>query len=250
MNCYKSLSTLFYDTDKPIAPADDLAFYRGYAERCGGAILEPMCGSGRFLVPLAKAGFDIDGFDASPQMLAACDAKLKTLGIAPRVAHALLHEFMAEREYALAFIPAGSFSLVTDQTQALLGLERLRDSLSPGGTLVFEVERPTMNASSRWPWAGRWLTLGDGSKLLISWLGHYDASTRTSHSVLKYELLRDARLIDAEYEDFDLRLYEPEEIEALAREVGFDSIRTFRKSDGERVASTDSEFVVECRRPR
>ena len=69
------LCTQFYDIDKPEAPAGPLRYYRQLIERRGGPVLEAMCGSGRFLVPLAMDGIDIDGVDASPEMLAACKKK-------------------------------------------------------------------------------------------------------------------------------------------------------------------------------
>ena len=42
-----------------------------------------MCGSGRFLIPLLKRGFDIDGVDASPHMLQACRDHCQRLGLTP-----------------------------------------------------------------------------------------------------------------------------------------------------------------------
>ena len=53
MSAYGSLCTEFYDLDKPSAPADALAFYVARARKVGGRILEPMCGSGRFLLPMS-----------------------------------------------------------------------------------------------------------------------------------------------------------------------------------------------------
>ena len=49
--------------------------------RAHGPVLEVMCGSGRFLVPLAAAGIDIDGIDASEDMLAACARKCAEHGV-------------------------------------------------------------------------------------------------------------------------------------------------------------------------
>jgi len=56
MAAYGSLCTEFYDLDKPSAPADALAFYVERARKAGGRVLEPMCGSGRFLLPMSLAG--------------------------------------------------------------------------------------------------------------------------------------------------------------------------------------------------
>src|SRR5678816_1813672 len=81
MNAYRKLCTEFYDIDKPTAPNDALELFTHHARQAGSPILEPMCGSGRFLVPLRQRGFDIDGIDASPEMLQACRDKCARLGI-------------------------------------------------------------------------------------------------------------------------------------------------------------------------
>ena len=49
---------------------DDLDFYAGLAGTQGGRVLELGCGSGRILVPLARAGHHVVGVDTSPHMLA------------------------------------------------------------------------------------------------------------------------------------------------------------------------------------
>ena len=45
------------------------AFYFDAATRCSGPVLELACGTGRMLVPMAKAGLDVTGLDVSPVML-------------------------------------------------------------------------------------------------------------------------------------------------------------------------------------
>ncbi len=66
---YKRLLTQAYDLDKPEAPAAELDRWLRYARAVDGPVLEVMCGSGRFLAPLAAAGIDIDGTDASVDLL-------------------------------------------------------------------------------------------------------------------------------------------------------------------------------------
>ncbi len=50
-----------------------------------GPILEPMCGTGRFLLPLIEDGFDVHGFDASDHMLGVLHAKAKPKNLKPTV---------------------------------------------------------------------------------------------------------------------------------------------------------------------
>lgn len=64
LDTYLSLCTEVYDLSKPNPPEDAYAFYRVYAMKANGPILEPMCGTGRFLLPLLEEGFNVHGFDA------------------------------------------------------------------------------------------------------------------------------------------------------------------------------------------
>ncbi|MBK8207742.1 MAG: class I SAM-dependent methyltransferase [Planctomycetes bacterium] len=81
MTAYGDLCTQFYDLDKPQAPELALEWY---SQRLQGAgrVLEPMCGSGRFLVPLVSRGLLVDGVDPSEPMLRACRAKAASARIA------------------------------------------------------------------------------------------------------------------------------------------------------------------------
>lgn len=249
MDAYRRLCTEFYDLDKPTAPADALAFYFAYAERSAGPILEPMCGSGRFLVPMRERGLDVDGVDTSADMLAACRAKLAARGITAALHQQPLEALDLPRRYALAFIPAGSFCLITDAAMAMQALQRLRVTLLRGGTLVLEVERHQDKPSHDWPWGGRWVERPDGARIVISWLGRYDATTRTSHSMNRYELVRDGGLIETEYETFDLRVYDVAEFTRMLETAGFTDVQT-RKAYGDGPPDAADESVVfECRRP-
>jgi len=81
---YGKLCTQFYDLHKPQAQEESLQYYISCAKRCFGPILEPMCGSGRYLIPMMEQGFSIQGFDSSPSMLEACKEKcLKKRAFSP-----------------------------------------------------------------------------------------------------------------------------------------------------------------------
>src|SRR3990172_1144329 len=122
---YKALLTEAYDLDKPEAPPEELAYYRRNIRARGEPVLEAMCGSGRFLVPLLEAGIDIDGVDASPDMLAACSARCAERGIAERLHQQLLHELDLPRRYRLIFAGGGSFGLIIDAAEVAESLRRL-----------------------------------------------------------------------------------------------------------------------------
>ena len=227
VSAYGSLCTEFYDIDKREPPPDAFDFYLAEAERAPGAILEPMCGSGRFLLPLLARGFDVEGSDASPQMLAACRARAQQLGLHPALKEQRLDQLTSERHFGLIFIPSGSFCLITDENAALSGLLRIRELLAPNGRFIVEIERRVRTRCSELSgtWGGRWVTRPDGAKIVLSWLSQYVAPTGISSSLHRYELLKEGRLLAQEFEDLELKLYELSEFRALLTRAGFDQIR-------------------------
>ena len=66
-----------YDAVPLYAARTDVLFYVSEAEKVQGTVLELGCGTGRVLLPLARAGHTVVGLDGSPQMLARCKTKLR-----------------------------------------------------------------------------------------------------------------------------------------------------------------------------
>lgn len=73
-HAYKSLCTEFYDLTKPLASDAEIAFYQ--EKLVQKTVLEVMCGSGRLLIPLLKAGLKVDGLDYSSEMLSNCRERI------------------------------------------------------------------------------------------------------------------------------------------------------------------------------
>ena len=179
---YGKLLTEAYDLDKPEAPAQELAYYLDWIRASREPVLEPMCGSGRFLVPLLEAGIDADGVDASPDMLASCRRRCQERGLAPMLVEQRLHELDLPRRYGVAFIPADSFGLILDRAEASAALDRLFRHLLPGGRLLFEIQRPLPAPGRQDRWTGRWWTRPDGAHIVLRTITHYGLEERVARS--------------------------------------------------------------------
>jgi ubiquinone/menaquinone biosynthesis C-methylase UbiE len=58
-----------YDWVIPYRERSDVAFFVDAARNAGGPVLEIGCGTGRVLIPVARADTKVVGLDLSPHML-------------------------------------------------------------------------------------------------------------------------------------------------------------------------------------
>jgi SAM-dependent methyltransferase len=249
MPAYLNLCTEFYDIDKPEPPADAFAFYRRYASAAKGPILEPMCGSGRFLLPLLAEGFDIEGTDNSPQMLDACKRKAARRGLDLKVQCQSVDSMEVENRYHLAFIPSGSFSLFIDMQTVRAVLRRLHACLASGGKLVLEAEAYDGTPSGSCPWGGRWVQRPDGAKILVNWLNQPGPEPKVNSSLLRYELIKEGKILETEVEDFPLRFFEDQEMRQLLAEAGFSGIKRWKPFQFEEAGPEEGILLFEAVKP-
>lgn len=249
LNTYGKLCTEFYDITKPRAPPDALEFYLRHLEKANEPVLEPMCGSGRFLIPLLEREKDIDGVDASPDMLQACRDHCESKGLKPVLYEQLLQEMNLPRQYGFIFIPAGSFGLITGRQAARDSLKRLYQHLLPGGKLVLEVETPRAQPKTPGKWNGLWVTRPDGAKIVLSSLPTYNPEEQLQRDIHKYELFKDGHLVEIELGDFVLRFYERDESQQLLEAAGFSNVKASKAYEDVEPDGEDTTIVFQCRKP-
>ncbi|MBM3778763.1 MAG: class I SAM-dependent methyltransferase [Acidimicrobiia bacterium] len=138
-----------YDYVGPYAARPDITFYVDAAREAGGPVLEVGCGSGRVLVPTARAGIDVTGLDASPAMLDICRRRLAAEPEDVRARATLvegdMRRFDFDRRFALATIPFRPFQHLLTPDDQLACLAAIHRHLRPGGRLVFDIFNPSLD---------------------------------------------------------------------------------------------------------
>lgn len=228
-NQYGSLCTEMYEILHASAPQDELDFYLSYAEK-GMRILEPMCGSGRFLVPFYQRGFAITGLDASAEML----EKLRRKAPGAAVVQADMARYDFQEKYDYVFIPSGSICLFTDMETCGKILEKIRRLLTPGGKLALCVD----TVADRLPDDGCYketasVQTPDGLRLKLIAQNTYDPASRTQFSPGVYQLFDGKTLLRREEMDFQTHLYAPGEMEGCLRRAGFRQITAYASCRGD-----------------
>jgi len=243
---YLALCTEYYDLDKPLAPKEALHFYMHYVQRAKGPILEPMCGTGRFLIPMLEAGFEIDGFDASSHMLNALKAKCIKKNITANVWQGLLQDIDIKKQYALIFIPSGSFGLIINTEQIKLSLQKIFQQLRPGGIFIFEIERESSTSEQFGLWHGSMQMRQDSKMIVASFLPLAPVdSIRTI--IGRYDLVDKSILLKTEFEYYQIKHYTKDEMKLLLQEAGFKSVKTLKPYNlHERPSKDDESIIFEC----
>lgn len=242
-NYYGSLCTEMYEILHKEAPQDELAFYLSYAKK-GKKILEPLCGSGRFLVPFLERGYSIWGMDFSKEML----EKLKQKTPAAQVILADIENYTTDEKYDYIFISSGSVSLFTDLTVCKNILRKMKDLLNPGGKFVFAVDTVASRFSDNTDYkVSISVKTKEGFDLIAKNKNHYDQDSHTQFSPAIYELYDGDILLQSEPMDFQIHLYELGEMDRYLQEIGFDNITVYSSFDKKKAEDNQTEmFLYEC----
>jgi len=141
---------LLYDSVPIYAARPDVQFYVSEATRVESAVLELGCGTGRILLPLARAGCSVSGLDSSDQMLARCRAKAldEPMSVQNRIDlhRGDVRDFNLGKTYGLVIAPfriVQHLVTIDDQLRFLDGIAR---HVAPGGRLIFDVFNPSFAA--------------------------------------------------------------------------------------------------------
>ncbi|MCI9072751.1 MAG: class I SAM-dependent methyltransferase [Lachnospiraceae bacterium] len=242
-NYYGSLCTEMYEILHQNAPQDELDFYLSYAEK-GMSILEPLCGSGRFMIPFQARGFDIRGMDLSTEMI----AKLKEKAPDAIVFQGDILEYISDERYDYIFISSGSVSLFTDMEMCKSILRKMKDLLNKGGKFVFAVDTVADRCSDDSEYkTSISVKTKEGFDLILKGKNYYDEKTHTQFSPGIYELYDGKTLLQQEQMDFQTHLYELGEIEEYLQDIGFTKVNAYASYDKVIAENNQAEmFLYEC----
>ena len=128
----------------------DVRFYVDAAREAEGPVLELGCGTGRVLIPTARAGVTIVGLDSSPHMLAMCRDQMRRESTETQSRVDLvpgdMREFSIPQSFNLVTIPFRPFQHLTTTADQLACLASIRRHLVDDGLLVFDLFNPSLDA--------------------------------------------------------------------------------------------------------
>src|SRR5262249_19707037 len=137
-----SLATLFQES-AGAATGEEIAWYAARLPRGRGVVLDAMTGSGRMLVALLDAGFQVHGAEASRALLARARSEVERRGHATELFAQSVAALNLPFRYGAAFVADGAFQRLVDPSAALDALLRIRAHLVPPAKLLLDLFVPS-----------------------------------------------------------------------------------------------------------
>jgi len=225
------MSPRLYDTPEiyDVAFGWDLELELSFVESClrrhvvdpVRRILEPACGTGRILVPLASRGYDVLGYDQSPEMVAFAAAKIARVG--GRVMRGDMATFRPPGVFDAAINLVNSIGYLLEDEDVASHLARMAEAVLPGGVYLVQFSyggEPPEQASF-----GPWPNTRAGLRTELLWrVAREDVAARRSYQECRIVATRgqERRVLEESHvlrywtqEDFD-RILEGSEFELTA----------------------------------
>ena len=233
----------------------DVEYFHNAIKQFGEPVLDAGCGTGRLLLPFLRSGIDVDGSDASSDMLDWCAKKAEEEGFSPNLYPQAMHELDLPRRYR-TIIVCGSFGLGADRATDFEGLRRLRSHLEPGGVLIMDHHPPKSGTdydetvSKNYEMPRPWPEQGDrkqtdaGVELeLRTRLLETNPVERTVTREISVREFVDGVEVGHEVDSILICGYSISEVESMLEKAGFKDIRITGLLEDQAPQSED-EFVV------
>jgi SAM-dependent methyltransferase len=109
------------------------ACFQRHAARRIRRVFEPACGTGRLLIKLAQAGFEVSGNDLNPKAVRYCNDRLRRHGFPASVAVGDMADFRVRRPCDAGFNMINSFRHLPTEERARAHLGCMAEATAPGG---------------------------------------------------------------------------------------------------------------------
>jgi SAM-dependent methyltransferase len=249
----------FYDYVVPYRERPDVAFFVEMAREASGPVLELGCGTGRILIPTARAGMEIVGVDLSRRMLSICREKLSRepadLQSRVRLIEADMRQFDLRMPFRLVTLPFRSFQHLLTVDAQLSCLRSIHRHLVEGGRMVLDVFNPSLAHLVEERYLGEFgeepaFLMPDGRRVVRR---HRCLARDLSSQILTAEMIytvfhpqgREERLVHR----FQMRYLFRFEAEHLLSRAGFEVQQVYSDYDRSRFGSkSPGELIVVARK--
>ena len=239
-----------------ITDAPELPFFKKAIAQFGQPVLDVACGVGRLLLPLLRAGVEVDGCDISGDMLYHCRRKATGEGFSPHLYEQPMHAFNIPCRYKTITI-CSSFGLAGSRENDLDTLRRCYEHLEDGGALLLNIEAEYTSPESwkmwlkenrqtlpqPWPKDGDRRVAADGSKNIAYFrTAHIDPLEQIYTRQVRLEKWVSGEMVASEEYTLRENIYFKNEVLLMLEVAGFREIGVYGDYSDERATADHKEL--------
>lgn len=246
MEMYKKIADLY---DLLYEDLNDSKFWNNLCHKYGGPVLELGCGTGRIMLGLAKAGFDVAGIDKSKELLAVLKKKALKDGMNPQIKEADMRSFSVDRMFRTVIIPFSSFQHLLNTKDQEACLKTVKKHLLQEGNLIIDVFNPDESRPENIMCHQK--TIKDSSGRIISKF-HTQTFNKTlqhTNSIFFIDITEKTGTLKRITTDFTLKYHFYRDLKKLLESCGFRVVETYGDYSQTRFSEKDSpRMIVVARR--
>ncbi|MEM3466570.1 MAG: class I SAM-dependent methyltransferase [Candidatus Jordarchaeales archaeon] len=217
----------YYDIAFSRDVSREIDFYiKCFKRYCGfevKRILEPACGSGVFLLAFPRYGYQVVGYDISPEMVEYANEKIRRAGL-QSMAKAVVGD-MANMKFSekfdAAIIAINSLGYLQTDDKLLSHFKCMSESLVDGGLYIVELSCACQNIENERRPDETWVAEEGSVKVEATWRPYrYDTTKKLRYVNFKMKVQDSGRVFELE-EEHVLRLWYYDDLKKLAEESGF-----------------------------
>ncbi len=238
----------------------DIEFYQEMARRVGAnpRLLELACGSGRLVLPLARAGFRVTGLDYSAEMLKLARQRLSQESAAVQ-GRVQLHQgdmrdfdLAPNAQFDLILVALNSFQHLLTQPDQLACLQNIRRHLAPAGLFIVDVynpeEKENYPADGRLEYNGSFANPNSGGSVQVFLSTTAEPALQLRHYTYFYDETAPDGVLRRSVAELDLRYIYRFEMELLLAAAGFAIEEFYGSHEFDEYGPGSNKLIYVCRR--
>ncbi len=224
-----------------------IRFWIEEAISSSGNVLELACGTGAISIPMARAGCEVTGIDLSPEMLKEARRKSEAEGLKVRWVEGDMRQFELGQKFALIILAANTICHLLDLTSIESCFRCVRQHLKMGGRFIVSVFVPSQALLKRKcddpePFAKYASPDGDGM-VVVTQTYEYEPDTQIKRIITCHKF---PDRTSVEYGSLNMRMFYPQELDALLRYNGFHIMHKWGSEHREAFGSDSGQQIVVC----
>jgi SAM-dependent methyltransferase len=213
--------------------------------KAGQRVFDQCCGIGRLSIPLAERGMEIIGVDLTEGYVRRAQAAADARHLPCTFFHGDAFEFHAPQPCDAALNWFTSFGYCEDDAQNMRMMQRVFESLKPGGRFVIDyVNIPKVFGEFRTSFVDRPAVPGLEGMLVIT-----ESRPRFESGMMDMDwtfVHADGRRV---VKSIATRMFMPDDLVRMLRCCGFEQVRLIGSADGEPYERTSRRCIIAARKP-